>query len=669
MTTSIKDPNFISYIDEIRVHPQQNIQYQNKLISSVLRLTQFWDKSNNIIVPSYFRIKSSSSLVSLMPEQPSHQDASSQTEILFSQDVPIVSVLSDFLCVNEKEILKSDKKISWKNVINALLNEVNLYNINKEPINPQNIFNLESIFINETDAATNNDNQYNFLQTLGQYFQQYFTIDAIHKIAKLNNREYIKIRASTAQRAITPFVFNNCKQGCRFCYIDRGLSAIKYPRNWCRKLEDIDKILEDYDVKEGKSHPILRFAMMDWEPTEHPKFFEILQKIAHVAPTQQIPIVTHGGALTPELLSKIADDEILKRNVLFQVSLNSANVFYRHKLMPGAKLKEHQTAIKSIELMDKMKINFDVSIVAATNIIPMSDIIETIKYVDNFTPHSYIRVALPTATKHHNPKLLRTKEELCEIENIITSLRPTVKAPIITTVALENRNGLNAVIEEVIPNSAADLAGIESGDEIISIDGSKVRSRTEANLILSRAWYQKKENISMEIKKNSGKFQTYQISQGLEKNDPRMAGERAVGLFGLLIHDDVDFGIFEKIAGLQKKYNLKYPHIFTGKVIEPFFEEALSKLENDEKVTNLHLNAVENKYFGGNVSIAGLLTFGDLYEKFNELKAQKQNIDAIFISQSMLSRGGFDLKGIHINEFMAQCGIPIFAIKARTGSI
>ena len=83
----------------------------------------------------------------------------------------------------------------------------------------------------------------------------------------------------------------------------------------------------------------------------------------------------------------------------------------------------------------------------------------------------------------------------------------------------------------------------------------------------------------------------------------------------------------------------------------------------------MHLNAVENKYFGGNVSIAGLLTFGDLYEKFNELKAQKQNIDAIFISQSMLSRGGFDLKGIHINEFMAQCGIPIFAIKARTGSI
>ena len=148
MTTSIKDPNFISYIDEIRVHPQQNIQYQNKLISSVLRLTQFWDKSNNIIVPSYFRIKSSSSLVSLMPEQPSHQDASSQTEILFSQDVPIVSVLSDFLCVNEKEILKSDKKISWKNVINALLNEVNLYNINKEPINPHNIFNLEIIFIN-----------------------------------------------------------------------------------------------------------------------------------------------------------------------------------------------------------------------------------------------------------------------------------------------------------------------------------------------------------------------------------------------------------------------------------------------------------------------------------------------------------------------------------------
>ena len=669
MATLISDPNFVSYIDEIHAQPKKNVKYQNKLISSILRLTQFFDNSNNIIVPSYFRVKNSSSIIPLSPEIPSHYNAATQAEILFSQDVPIVSVLSDFLCVNDKEISKSNQKVTWNNVINALLNEVILYNVDKKIIKPQSIANIKSCFINEKETSTNNNNQYDLSHTLGQYFQQYFSIDFAHKAAKLNNREYLKINASTAQRAITPFVFNNCKQGCRFCYVDRGLSAIKYPHNWCRKLEDIDKILEDYDMKEGKSHPILRFAMMDWEPTEHPQFFEILQKIAHIAPTQQIPIVTHGGALTQELLSKIADDEILKKNVLFQVSLNSANVFYRHKLMPGAKLKEHQTAIKSIELMDKMKINFDVSIVAATNIIPMSDIIETIKYVDNFTPHSYIRVALPTATKHHNPKLLRTKEELCEIDNIITSLRPEIKAPIITTVALENRSGLNAIIEEVIPNSAADFAGIQSGDEIINIDGHKIRSRTEANLVLSRAWYQKKQTIAVDIKKNNGTFQTYNISQMLERNNPRMAGEKAVGLFGMLIHDDVDFGIFEKIAELQNKHNLKYPHIFTGKVIEPFFEDAISKLENNEKVTNLQLNAVENKYFGGNVSIAGLLTFGDLYDRFNELKAQKQKMDSIFISQSMLSRGGFDLKGVHINEFMAQCGIPIFAIKARTGSI
>ncbi|MEE6207771.1 MAG: DUF512 domain-containing protein, partial [Alphaproteobacteria bacterium] len=148
-----------------------------------------------------------------------------------------------------------------------------------------------------------------------------------------------------------------------------------------------------------------------------------------------------------------------------------------------------------------------------------------------------------------------------------------------------------------------------------------------------------------------------------------MAGERAVGLFGMLIHDDVDYGIFEKISNYQKKYDLNFPHIFTGKVIEPFFQEALSKLEDSEKVDNLQIHKTENKYFGGNVSIAGLLTFGDLYDKFQELKAQKRKIDSVFITQSMLSRGGYDLKGTHINEFRALTGVPIFAVKARTGSI
>ena len=107
---------------------------------------------------------------------------------------------------------------------------------------------------------------------------------------------------------------------------------------------------------------------------------------------------------------------------------------------------------------------------------------------------------------------------------------------------------------------------------------------------------------------------------------------------------------------------MMFPHIFTGKVIEPFFQEAITKLESSEKVDNLQIHKVENKYFGGNVSIAGLLTLGDLYDKFQELKAQKCKIDSIFITQSMLSRGGYDLRGIHINEFRALTGVPVFAI-------
>lgn len=675
MVVKIEDSNFTSYLDTIEVNKNlsehKNVDYGRKLICSILNLTQFSDDSNNLITPTYFRRKNSSELNHIVSSTPSHEKASSQAEMLFSQDVPIVSVVTDFLASSEDKMHFSNSEIrgSWLDVVNSLLNEVVLYDINKNKINPHSIKNIESVYINNVENHQNPHLNQSLNKTLDAYLGQYFELDYQNKKAKVKDRNFLRIVSSTAQRSITPFVFNNCKQACRFCYVDRGLSAIKYPHNWCRKLDDIDKVLEDFDEKSGKSHPILRFAMMDWEPTEHPQFFEILNHLGKKAPQQQIPIVTHGGALTEELLSKIADNEVLKKNVLFQVSLNSANVFYRSRLMPGAKPSEHKNAIKSIELMDRMGINFDVSLVAATNILPMEDIINTIKYVDNFKPHSYIRVALPTATKHHNPQLLRSKEELREIDNIITGLRPEIKAPIITTVALENRNNLRAIVEEVIPGSAADLCGIESGDEILEIGNKKIRSRTEANILLSKAWYQKENRLPMKLRKADLTMYSTDLAQSSGKNDPRMAGERAVGLWGLLIHDDVDYGIFEKIASLQKKHNLKYPNIFTGCVIEPFFQEAINKLEGEEKIDNLSLNKTENKYFGGNVSIAGLLTFGDLYDKVKEVMAKGQKVDSIFISQSMLSRGGYDLQGFHINEFRAQTGLPIFALKSRTGSI
>ena len=679
MAIQLKDPNFSSYLDIIKGNDfpnpigQKNIE--GRLINSLLIPVKMYDKDRKQIIPTYISINKGE-MIPVYPDIPTYQDSKSYSEILFSQDSPIISVVSNYLETLKKypAFAPTNKRYGFNDVMNTLLNVVSLYNIDKVIIDPKTIKFVENQYVGNTSREEKEiqreGSSADFLQVLYGYLINYVQFDLQFYQAKIIDRNFFRVNASSAQRAITPFIFNNCKQGCRFCYVDRNLSTIKYPCNWNRKLEDISALLEDYDPKTGRAHPILRFAMMDWEPTDHPDFLKILKLIAQKTPDQQIPIITHGGNLTRELLQEVANDERLKNNVLFQVSLNSANVYWRSKIMPGAKIEEHRNAISSIELMHDLGIKFDVSIVAATKIIPIEDVIETVRYADKYNPHTYIRVALPTATKHHNKEIYQTFPELRAIDDAICSLRKEIKTPIITTVGLTNRKGLKAKIEDVVPNSLADVSGIRSGDTILKIDETPIRSRTEANLILTDKWKEgTKSKFKLDILDCTGKIKQIFIDGSKQVQDPRYAGERAVGLFGILLHDDVDYGIFEEISKLQKKHHLNYPYIFTGEVIEPFFQEALGCLKAEEKVKNLKINSVKNEYFGGNVGVAGLLVFHDLLNHYLKLKKKNESIDSIFVSNAMITRGGFDLSGRHINEFSAQIGIPVFAIKSRTGSI
>ncbi len=154
----------------------------------------------------------------------------------------------------------------------------------------------------------------------------------------------------------------------------------------------------------------------------------------------------------------------------------------------------------------------------------------------------------------------------------------------------------------------------------------------------------------------------------LPQKSPRFLGEKPVGVYGLLIHDDVDFGIFEKMRQLQLTHSFKHPLMITSEIMMPFFEQAIAKTSDKEKVENLAIIPGKNEFFGGNVCIAGLLTFSDI---LNSLK--KANLDhkpdVIFVSSSMISRGGYDLQGYHYHDLSSLLGVPVIPLKARTGSL
>src|SRR5438128_6349084 len=103
--------------------------------------------------------------------------------------------------------------------------------------------------------------------------------------------------------------------------------------------------------------------------------------------------------------------------------------------------------------------------------------------------------------------------------------------------------------------------------------------------------------------------------------------------------------------------------IMTGTLFAPVLERMINRL-NDRFGARLLVVAVENRYFGGDVSVAGLLTGGDLLAARQEVRG-----DFIIIPRTMLkSDEAVMLDGLKLDELEAQMGLPIKALDFRSFS-
>jgi NifB/MoaA-like Fe-S oxidoreductase len=94
--------------------------------------------------------------------------------------------------------------------------------------------------------------------------------------------------------------------------------------------------------------------------------------------------------------------------------------------------------------------------------------------------------------------------------------------------------------------------------------------------------------------------------------------------------------------------------IMTGTLFAPVLKNQIDRL-NTRFETKLNVVAVENKYFGGDVSVAGLLT-GECY-----LGAREQvRGDFVIIPGSSLKSGeAVMLDGMTLDEFRNELGLPV----------
>jgi putative radical SAM enzyme (TIGR03279 family) len=97
--------------------------------------------------------------------------------------------------------------------------------------------------------------------------------------------------------------------------------------------------------------------------------------------------------------------------------------------------------------------------------------------------------------------------------------------------------------------------------------------------------------------------------------------------------------------------------ILTGTLFAPVLRKMVQKL-NDRFGSRLVVEPVENGYFGGDVSVAGLLTGRDLLSARDRIEGE-----FVFIPRQMLkSDDEIMLDGMRLGDLAAELGLPVHAI-------
>ena len=97
--------------------------------------------------------------------------------------------------------------------------------------------------------------------------------------------------------------------------------------------------------------------------------------------------------------------------------------------------------------------------------------------------------------------------------------------------------------------------------------------------------------------------------------------------------------------------------VMTGTLFAPVLRKMIEKM-NQQAGTRLEVLAVENDYFGGDVSVAGLLTGGD----FSAARARVRGDFAIIPKVALKSDEPIMLDGMSFEELQGQFSVPIYAL-------
>ncbi|SMB91069.1 Radical SAM superfamily enzyme, MoaA/NifB/PqqE/SkfB family [Thermanaeromonas toyohensis ToBE] len=427
---------------------------------------------------------------------------------------------------------------------------------------------------------------------------------------------------------------STCNLRCIFCSHHQnppGVEAIFISPLSLKEIEELFGYLDPArPIVIGESAT----RIVEGEPLTHPEFFTIMRSLRRRFPHTLVEITTNGVLLDKPQV------EALKglKPIEVKISLNSVTSGGRQKLLGAGGAAG---ILKAIEELTRGGIPCHGSIVAYPKVVGWDDLEKTI-YALVQAGALTVRIFIPGFT-HRAPAILRFDPWgfRQELESFLENFRQEVKIPIIVEPPF--LRDLIPEVAGVLPGYPAEGSGLKRGDVLLEIDGQVPRSRVEAFRLLSRPGRHK-----LKVRRPGQELR--EAGRELEILLEVPLG----GKSGVVMEWDGDPEVLKAIHRSCLRHQARKAVVFTSELAHRVMEGMVSALPGVAKVI-----PVRNRFFGGSIACAGLLTVEDFLASWEELRKKGEDPDLLLLPGRAFDFRGRDLVERHYTELAQVSGLPV----------
>ncbi|MFW6278907.1 MAG: DUF512 domain-containing protein [Bacillota bacterium] len=450
---------------------------------------------------------------------------------------------------------------------------------------------------------------------------------------KIGPKEKYLLLKTVQEKQILPLT-SVCSLNCIFCSHKQnppGINIYRFghlPTKLVREL--IGYLPQKGVVTIGESAT----KIVEGEPLLHPDFKEIMSFLRRECPEKEIRITTAGSQLDHKLVDFLSQLKPLELNI----SLNCSTPRKRKEVMHDPR---PETIFLALEYLEKKGLTYHGSIVAWPGILKDNQLEKTVTLLEE-RGASTVRVFMPGftdyspsdfkfATRKYEHKLEQKVFQLQEQKNI-----PVIKEPPLL-------KDFTARIQGIISETPAAKCGLKNADIIKKVEGKKILTRVDKFNTLVQC-----QNPGLTIQRNGQTFKTVMKKESGQKP-------------GLILHSDFPGQLVEQLKRIIKISPEKKIGIITSVLAEKLIEKLLMVIADSFVDKNFReditLIPVKNRFFGGNIRVAGLLTTRDIIQTLNSPEINVP--DLLVVPEKIYGLSGKDLCGASYTEISKKMKIDI----------